>query len=205
MRNGILYRLEALVPHTAATGFGSSPTHSVPTPTASDYIERRPTRQDRAAAFNPDTNKSVSLDRFVRLWPTPTVQDAHGRDRHNQKNGGVILSLLGQARQWPTPTARLGDPQRGMPSPATAEARYASGRRNLDDAVMLPAAETGRTAFATPESSKWRSPNTVDAKDGTRRNISSGQVQLCHQVGGSLNPGFVEWMMQYPKDWTVVD
>ena len=31
-------------------------------------------------------------------WPRPTVQDAHGRDRHNQRNGKVILSLLGTAR-----------------------------------------------------------------------------------------------------------
>lgn len=31
-------------------------------------------------------------------WQTPTVQDSNGRDRHNQRNGGVVLSLLGQAR-----------------------------------------------------------------------------------------------------------
>lgn len=31
-------------------------------------------------------------------WPRPTVQDAHGRDRHNQKSGGVILSFLGISR-----------------------------------------------------------------------------------------------------------
>ena len=38
--------------------------------------------------------------------PTPTVQDAHGRDRHNQRNGSVILSLLGQVRRVPTPCAQ---------------------------------------------------------------------------------------------------
>lgn len=31
-------------------------------------------------------------------WPRPTVQDAHGRDRHNQRSGGVILSFLGVSR-----------------------------------------------------------------------------------------------------------
>jgi len=41
-------------------------------------------------------------------WQTPTVQDAHGRDRHNQRNGKVILSTLGQAclYGWGTPTSR---------------------------------------------------------------------------------------------------
>ena len=42
-------------------------------------------------------------------WQTPTVQDAHGRDRHNQKNGTVILSLLGQARLAGWPTTRAND------------------------------------------------------------------------------------------------
>lgn len=39
------------------------------------------------------------------LWQTPTVQDANGRDRHNQRDGSTRPSLLGQARTWPTPTA----------------------------------------------------------------------------------------------------
>ena len=31
-------------------------------------------------------------------WPRPTRQDALGRDRHNQRGGGIILSLLGVSR-----------------------------------------------------------------------------------------------------------
>ena len=38
-------------------------------------------------------------------WPTPTVQDACGRTHHNQKNGTIILRLLGQV-MYPTPAAR---------------------------------------------------------------------------------------------------
>lgn len=33
---------------------------------------------------------------------TPTVQDANGRDRHNQKDRSVTLSLLGECRRMPT-------------------------------------------------------------------------------------------------------
>jgi hypothetical protein len=43
-------------------------------------------------------------------------------------------------------------------------------------------------------------PNTVDAKGGTRK--GEGQVQLCHLVGGSLNPAWVEWLMGFPIGWT---
>jgi hypothetical protein len=52
-----------------------------------------------------------------RTWQTPTVQDARGRDRHNQKDGSVILSLLGQARLLPTPTTQDVE-NNGAPSQA---------------------------------------------------------------------------------------
>jgi hypothetical protein len=44
--------------------------------------------------LEPHTNE---IDGFY--LPTPTFQDACGRDRHNQKNGTTILSLLGVARK----------------------------------------------------------------------------------------------------------
>ena len=47
----------------------------------------------------------------------------------------------------------------------------------------------------------WPTPNTVDAKGGTRK--GDGQEQLCHQVEGSLEPGFVEFLMGYPLGWTL--
>lgn len=101
MRAGIAYPLPASAPLTYGTGFGSSPSHSIPTPCASDNI----VREETFGQLNYETNKAVTLPRFVQRWPTPTVQDARGRDRHNQKDGGIILSLLGEARMWPTPTA----------------------------------------------------------------------------------------------------
>ena len=72
IRNGIAYRLPPLVRRTYGTGFGSLPTHSIPTPTASDHIERKCTSTE---ALNYETNKSVSLDRFVNMWPTATSRD----------------------------------------------------------------------------------------------------------------------------------
>jgi hypothetical protein len=41
-------------------------------------------------------------------WQTPTTQDGNGRDRHNQRDGSVTLSLLGQAKTWATPNAPEG-------------------------------------------------------------------------------------------------
>jgi len=51
---------------------------------------------------------SITSEPVSSCWrvPTPTVQDGRGRDRHNQKNGTVILSLLGVCQRFPTPLSR---------------------------------------------------------------------------------------------------
>lgn len=69
-RSGIAYRRATLAPLTYGTGYGSSPSHSIPTPTASDHIKRRSTSRE---VLNFSTNKSVSLDRWVRRWPDPSL------------------------------------------------------------------------------------------------------------------------------------
>lgn len=103
-RNGTAYALPTLAPHTYGTGFGSSPTHSIPTPTASDHIERACTSTE---ALNFETNKSVSLDRFVKMWPTP-----HGMCSPNKRRAGPSGNELGRAVNqslWMTPRASDGE------------------------------------------------------------------------------------------------
>lgn len=48
--------------------------------------------------FLPEVLEPVTYAKDGSCLPTLTVQDAHGRDRQNQKNGTVTLSLLGRAR-----------------------------------------------------------------------------------------------------------
>ena len=85
--------------------------------------------------------------------PTPTVQDAHGRDRHNQQDGSVILSLLGRARMWPTPVSTDGS-------------------------------HGGRV---TPREGR-EGGNLIEA--------------VSEQIGGQLNPTWVELLMGWPAGWT---
>jgi hypothetical protein len=116
-QNGIASRRQPSVPLTSVTGSSSlpiKPTHHVPTPTASDHIERKSTSTE---VLNYETNKSVSLDRWVRAWPTPTESDGKGGPESSGRDGG---------------------------------------------------------------------PN------------------LRTEVGGQLNPTFVEWLMGFPKGWTEV-
>lgn len=82
-------------------------------------------------------------------WQTPTVQDAHGRDRHNQRNGTVILSLLGEARVagWATPTTR--DHKDGS-SVGTAPTNGLLGRQ-----VWLSPAPMGSRGALNPALPRW--------------------------------------------------
>ena len=114
----LLFQLAVSMRPTEETGSGSSPRKFAPTPTASDHIERKSTSTEK---MNPLTGKSVSLDRFVKfwptaevqqsgqpeMWPTPTTQDnpqVRGQGATIGTNRGTTLG--GAVRMWPTPKAR---------------------------------------------------------------------------------------------------
>jgi len=102
-RNGIAYQLPPLALRTYGTGFGSSPTHSIPTPTAQDHIERQSTS---TSVLNYETNKSVSLDRFAKMWPTPRASPNENRQTKltpSQKAGKHGINLAAAVHLWPTP------------------------------------------------------------------------------------------------------
>ncbi len=126
----------------------------------------------------------------------------------------------GHRNLWPTPGARLGDDKRGMPSAELAQKRFDQGKRNLDDAVKLwptPTSSLGtKGGRVTPRKSKeggtlieavsartdWPTPTSRDWKSGSKGTQGNARP-LSEEVGGSLNPTFVEWLMGYPKDYTM--
>jgi hypothetical protein len=58
---------------------GAKPHHMVPTPTTMDHIERKSTNLTPSTGkLNYETNKSVSLDRWARMWPTPDASMGTG-------------------------------------------------------------------------------------------------------------------------------
>jgi len=143
-RSGIAYQLPPLALRTYGTGYGSLPTHSIPTPTSSDHIER----QNTTGALNLDTNKAVTLNRFVQFWPTPKASAA-GPDFAKMNRSKTGLSLATSVAMWPTPTVQ--------------DAKN-NGGPSQSDRNTLP---------------------------------------LNAQVGGALNPTWVEWLMGFPLGWTV--
>lgn len=94
-------------------------------------------------------------------------------------------------RMFPTP--------KGSPSgPDFARAgREGSGG---DDLATMVARET---LWRTPSATVIEPKSSVVKLKG--RTPQDPQVGLADQVGGQLNPGFVEWLMGWPRDWTDPD
>lgn len=149
----------------------------VPTPISNDALKR--------GDFNPV--RSWGLAGFAKMFPTPVASDTTMRSKPYAQ-GGTPLSLA--VKLWPTPTSTLGT-NGGLVTPNKAR-------------------EGGTLIEALSARTMWRTPNSavVDPKSSvtklTGRTPSDPQVGLADQVGGKLNPMWVEWLMGWPIGWTAL-
>jgi hypothetical protein len=127
------------------------------------------------------------------LWPTPTCPNdgrsvAHVTDWRSERtaysaSGKKVQVDLAQAvKRWSTPVAS---------DTGLRKTPYAQGGTPLSMAA---------TMWRTPSASVVEPKSTVLKLTG--RKPSDPQVGLADQVGGSLNPTWVEWIMGWPLGWT---
>ena len=108
----------------------------------------------------------------VPLLPTMTAQDYKHRGPNSRQQG-----LPEYVRMWPTPRA----------NDAEKRGHIANDPRN-----GLPAA----ALYATPLARDYRTGSKKRYGDPKRtRNLND-------QIGGQLNPTWVEWLMGFPLGWT---
>jgi hypothetical protein len=121
------------------------------------------------------------------LWPTPTLPNggrsvAHvdtwtGRSAYH-KGKKVQVDLCQAVKMWPTPHGFSQDGKSHGPS-----------GNELGRAV-------NRSMVATPTSRDWRSGKA------SAETMAKNARPLSEQIGGSLNPTWVEWLMGFPLGWT---
>jgi hypothetical protein len=136
------------------------------------------------------------------MWPTPTANNYESepevflprreREKAKGRNGNGFGLTLGMAvKLWPTPQA--SDASGGRIEHEWGGTRPSGSKRSNSLATAtkmwpMPIARDKRTFLGAQ-----RSPN------------AQGGEPLTVQVGGTLNPAWVEWLMGFPPGWTDLD
>jgi hypothetical protein len=136
-----------------------------------------------------------------RLWPTP---QAHKITR----SGGIVnadgtewdgLSKPHSKTTGRPITTALADAVAMWPMPCASEARQGYQNRNngkKGSQKSLTTVVVDAEKFATPQARDFRTGSTERWDNPERsRNLND-------QIGGQLNPTWVEWLMGWPLGWT---
>ena len=119
------------------------------------------------------------------LWATPAASDGQrGGTITDKMTGQSLPQMVNTPAKWPTPCATdyKGSGQTGQL------------RDRLDYAAERGATKSNN--YATPQARDFRTGSTERWDNPERsRNLND-------QVGGQLNPTWVEWLMGWPLEWT---
>lgn len=126
------------------------------------------------------------------LWRTPDtgaggtsglLKEGKSRRANGQPIQIRLVDQVNNPRLWPTPT--VNDAKNSTLPPSQVE------RASLVGDVMR--------SFATPQARDFRTGSRKRWKDPRRtRNLND-------QIGGQLNPPWVEWLMGWPIGWTACE
>lgn len=107
------------------------------------------------------------------LAPLPTPRPCTGK----RSSGANRTEIMRALEKWPTPHANCH---------TGAGSQGRKGGLNLQTAVK----------FATPTARDWRSGKA------SPETHAKNSRPLSEQIGGALNPTWVEWLMGFPLGWT---
>lgn len=199
---GQCWELPTLEHRISGTGSGLL----LPTPSAS-HCETRP-----AKTWNPKSQSGRSLGCMAAtgMWPTPRAGNPGSRP--NGKGGKVLAEEVEIAaglrqrgeRMWPTPTASA------MPCEGTQRImrkKWLAGELSLEEASAIAGRDVRKAQGKVPE--MWPTPTVNDSKNSTlppsqvkHDNLPGALIRSGQQLGGSLNPDWVEALMGWPPGWT---
>lgn len=126
-----------------------------------------------------------------RMWPTPTAgqcgMTAVTSGRPPEKSTHLGAQVLIRSGLWPTPRANeYKDTLQSVPPSRQKD----PGKCNLTQRVAM------ERMFATPCARDYRTGQRKRYENPARAN------NINDQVGGQLNPTWVEWLMGFPPGWT---
>ena len=133
------------------------------------------------------------------MFPTSATQDA-------KNNAGPSQHLrntppLNVAVKLPTPDTR------GFTNKGSLEMLAKTCVDYGEFSAMAYRANTGRkqTVWRTPDTGAGGAPGLLKMGQTKRANGQPVRVRLADQIGGQLNPSWVEWLMGWPIGWTALN
>jgi hypothetical protein len=115
-------------------------------------------------------------------WQSPVADDCVNRASGKYNSRGEP-KLSAQVKLWPTPRASDAEKNQRTLFGIQKELERKGSSQDLISAV------------------KWTTP-TADDSGHRKKPYAQGGTALSTQVGGQLNPTWVEWLMNYPTGWT---
>ena len=137
-----------------------------------------PKSRDWEGGMGTDPDRQLNdLDKLVKLFPTPTGDDA----KQVTRASGAFQSLTREvvSKHWPTPTST----ERSGTNPQTGR-----GEGLSKTVKMLP----------TPRTQMTRRTKQDRGKSNLEEVVGQG-------INGSLSPDWVSWLMGLPVGWTSLE
>ena len=161
--------------------------------------------------LNAAVTDSLSPDPH-RLWPTP---DASIRGARKNQNGHQVTLQDAVSGQTPEARAKMGfpEPDQIWPTPRankvhpviTEENREKLANRNKSNLEEVVAGRMWPTPMA--HEARLGYQDRSRGKKGTQESLTTKVINAQggrDKVYGQLNPTWVEWLMGYPTEWTVL-
>ena len=130
--------------------------------------------------------------------PTPTCNMVSGGVNHNSPTviaGRHGLNLKGYVEMFATPNTLDGMPPKSVEKILAMNHKHRPGRSY--------AATNLREQVVHGKIQMWPTPTAHNAKETNAPSESNRNTPtLAAEVGGTLNPQFVAWLMAFPIEWT---
>lgn len=213
--------VEASLPGTSSAGDASVPSSETITPQVylwpgktTEALNRSPS--GLTSELLTDSRGEAVLMSFLAGFPARTLasQAAAAGSRASDRASGMS-SLASFARfdrgsySWKTPQSSLFEDL--TPSSLTWPRSGTMRNGECWERETLPTyiAETvcgSLPRFDLPRKFKWATPTVQDsANNGGPSQFRRNSLPLNAQVGGPLNPEWVEWLMDWPGGWTALE
>jgi hypothetical protein len=163
--------------------------------------------------FQPQKWAPRTFESESGFFPTPAASEygssnnGHPSREEYATKGKPSLSTMARKGLWPTPMASDG---------SKGPTQFARGNPSLGAAVKLwptptvcgnhnaPKEGTDRGFGLSTAVKRWPTPTASEgAKGGPGRRYA--EASASSPAGGQLNPTWVEWLMGYPCEWTVLE